>query len=235
MHELETAQGSIFSINAAVNQALVWEYHEGLQDLLNFHQAHLPRPNKSQFEGWVQIAAYNNGAWSPNPQKDDYVSPLLQLKPNAGIDRQLLILVCSMRSASAIQAVLADRDKDINEGFILTLPIFIAVRSDSSVAVNAVLDAGDNFNITAQSNVPSLGTAHVTPLEVAIHKHSTAVINVLLNRGAPVPTLAKWPTHARTYNVLRRHVMNGIKTKKTVPTLKQFRVMNQEEREAYTF
>jgi hypothetical protein len=40
MHELETAQGSIFSINAAVNQALVCEYHEGLQDLLNFHQAH---------------------------------------------------------------------------------------------------------------------------------------------------------------------------------------------------
>jgi hypothetical protein len=144
-------------------------------------------------------------------------------------------MVCNIRSASAIQAVLADLDTDITEGFILTLPIFIAVRSDSSVAVNAVLDVGANVNITAQSNVPSRGTAHVTPLEVAIHKHSTAVINALLNRGAPVPTLAKWPTHARTYNVLRRHVMKEPKTKETVPTLQQFRKRSQEDREAYTF
>jgi hypothetical protein len=222
MHELEGAQGSIFSINAAVKEAILSRYREGLQDLLKFHQAHLPRPTKLQFEDWMNLAAYNNARFS-NPQTEDYVSPVLNLKPNGYTARQLLILICHYPSASAIQAVLASFDNDIDDGSILTLPIFIAVRSKNPRAINAVLDAGANVDITALSNVPSLGTAHVTPLEIAIHKHGIAVINVLLNRGAPVPTLPKWPTHARTYNCLRNYVMNGIKTKKTVPTLKQFK------------
>jgi hypothetical protein len=125
-------------------------------------------------------------------------------------------------------------DKGIDDGTILTLPIFIAVRSGRSIAVNTVIDAGADVAIQAKSNLPSLQKDFVSSLDVAIHKHKIAVIEALLERGAgPIPHISEWPTHGRTYNYLR-----GVLSEESgveLPLLRDFKRLSITERKAIKY
>ena len=221
-------------LSGAVIDAIAFEYREGLQDILNFHEAYLPQPHKNKFEHWIRRSVVGASGCPPGP-KDDYLTPLLDFAPKGNmVSRQTLISMCDIGSVHNIGNVLAHLGKDVDAGTIITLPIFIAVRSESALAVPAVLKAGANANITAKSNIPSLKKDLVSPLDVAVHKHNVSDVGMLLTFGAtPLPDFADWPTHAGTYNFLRDHVM--WETKKQVPTLKQFKWMDRAEREAFTF
>ncbi|KAF2824859.1 hypothetical protein CC86DRAFT_420173 [Ophiobolus disseminans] len=227
-------QGYLFDVSDAIEESIYYGYPEGLQDLLDFHENHLPGPGKFKFEVWVRNALMKHHQVLPHA--GDYFIPLLNFRPGGTsmITRQIVALVCDFGTPSNIQHAQAYLGKDINEGTILALPIFVAVRSEHVAAVNTILDAGADVNITAQSNILSLKKENLTPLDVAIYKHSIPVIEALLNRGAtPMPDFADWPTHARTYNFLRGHVMKI--SKKRVPTLKQFKWMDRAERQAFLF
>tara|TARA_R110002003_G_scaffold103_2_gene8112 strand:+ start:2370 stop:3473 length:1104 start_codon:yes stop_codon:yes gene_type:complete len=213
-----------FDTASAVNVAMRHNNVEGLQSLLDFYQDHLPRPDKGTFDCWFQVATgglgyYANGAGN----REDHLRRLMDFKPGGKtmLVRQHFNVICDLGSAAMIHDALTRLGNDLDKGGILTLPIFVAVRSARAVAVKAVLDAGADPNITAPSNIRSLNKDRLTPVDVAIHKHSIPVIDVLVKRGnVTLPHISEWPTHHRTYNHLRNIVNKNTGAK--LPELRSF-------------
>jgi hypothetical protein len=148
--------------------------------------------------------------------------------------RQHFNVICDLGSAAMIHDALTRLGNDLDKGGILALPIFVAVRSARAVAVKAVLDAGADPNITAPSNIRSLNKDRLTPVDVAIHKHSIPVIDVLVKHGnVTLPHISEWPTHHRTYNHLRNIVNKNTGAK--LPELRSFKRLGDGQRKAIKY
>lgn len=209
---------------------------EGFQSLLDFYEEYLPRPDRSTFDYWFRIAS---GAYhlSVRPEKHaDYVQRLMDFAPGGKtmLARQHFSMICAGGDDDMIQEVLNRLGVDVDSGSILTLPIFVAVRSERAVAVNAVLTAGADPNITAPSNMRSLNKDRLAPIDVAIHRHLIPVIEALVQFGnVALPHISEWPTHSRTYNHLRNIVME--KTGAKLPVLSSFKRLSNAQRKAYKY
>jgi hypothetical protein len=213
-----------FSIDNAVLAAILSDRKDHLQQLLAFSEQHLPCPQRYLWDSWVYKAM--------TCCKDGFTK-LLDFKPSGKsmITRQNVDVVYRNGTAQMIRDLTKRRDKDINTGSIITLPIFVAVRLGRPLTVEALIDAGADVDIEARSNIRSLSKDHLTPLDVALYHHQVGVLDVLLKHGAgPLPHIAEWPQHRRTFNELRRIVLrdSGV----DLPTLKQFRALTLEKRNA---
>jgi hypothetical protein len=87
--------------------------------------------------------------------------------------------------------------------------IHLVVRSNSVVAVNALLNSG-RIQINSIAKCHELDK-NLTPVEFAIHKRLPAVVEVLLQRGGAIPDVKAWPVHKRIFEILYNHqIANGV-------------------------
>ncbi|KAH7082375.1 hypothetical protein FB567DRAFT_447331 [Paraphoma chrysanthemicola] len=224
-----------FSISRAVIAAMGRGNGEGLQSLLDFCQEHLPRPDKPTFDEWFRVAGTTYYGVTPN-NSTDYIQRLMDFAPGGKtmLARQHFNTICAVGNDDTIQAVLTHLGTGVDNGGVLTLPIFVAVRSERAVAVNAVLAAGADPNITAPSNMRSLNKDRLKPIDVAVHRHLIPIIDALVQSGnVALPHISEWPTHSRTYNHLRNIVMK--KTGAKLPVLTSFKRWSDVQRKAYKY
>lgn len=215
-------------VSAGISDAILTNNLEEFQTLLAFHQKHIPAITRALWNEWIETAIIQDRFDGTTVL---IIKTLLNYKPSDGttlrLSRQTLVLVLKRANRLVMDEVLAFLGPDIDAGSIIALPIFIAVRAGSSNAINVVLDAGANVDITAPSNMPTL-RGSVTPLEVAIHRNDPEVIEILTNRGASIPHSSRWPTKKHTYNLLCSIVMK--KSKARLPTLQKFLSMDEKTR-----
>jgi hypothetical protein len=112
-----------------------------------------------------------------------------------------------------------------------TSPIFIAIRSGSDSMLGVVIDSGADMNLSLCGRcVRGSKYPTSTPVEYVIHTKRLKALSYLLDRGAEIPPISTWPTHSKTYQILREQKM--IREGCQVPELKRFKVMNDIERAA---
>ncbi|KAH7070675.1 hypothetical protein BKA63DRAFT_535683 [Paraphoma chrysanthemicola] len=218
-----------FNTKHAVQNAIYRHRGDALQSLLDFYEQHLPRPEKATFDSWFADAA---NEWNVEEQ----LPRLMDFKPGGKtmLARHHFRVVCDAGNAAMIGDVLTRLGTDPNNGGILSLPIFVAVRSGRETAIKAVIDAGADPNITAPSHIPSLSIGRVSPMDVAIHKHISAAISALVTYGnVALPHISEWPTHERTYLHLRSIVRKSLRG--NLPGIRDFKCMNDSERKAIKY
>ncbi|KAF1842944.1 uncharacterized protein K460DRAFT_356735 [Cucurbitaria berberidis CBS 394.84] len=212
----------LFPMHSVIATTITKEDAETTKILLDFYAENLPKLGQHTFDHLAYIAIIHSN--------DKVLSHLLEYSPGGTsmvTARRTLSDACEISNVSSIQMVLRHLPSDINEGSILTLPLFIAVRSRQVVAVQTVLDLGAEINILVKSNLPSIPKDLVTPIDVAIHRKELPVIQCLIENGAKVPHISEWPEHKKTYNLLRNVEMNrsGI----SLPTQLQHKFMTPKE------
>ncbi|KAH7392186.1 hypothetical protein DE146DRAFT_661867 [Phaeosphaeria sp. MPI-PUGE-AT-0046c] len=230
LRQVTSRRSVTFNMRNAIGSAITHKNLQGLQVLLDFYRKHLSLPDRHEYDIWIHHAMVSPSSASHAMQS---LSILLNYKPHGVslVDKQIVGTACQYGTVPMVHEVLKHAKKDINTGTILTLPIFIAVRSGRVEAVNGVIDAGADPNVIAVSNMSSVSKRHLTALELAMHRNCPEIIDALLQRGGgPIPHISEWTTHRRTYDFLRRKVLED--TGKNLPTLKAFRRLTQEEREA---
>jgi hypothetical protein len=148
------------------------------------------------------------------------------------IEHDTLAAVYAKGSSAAIQEVL-QHVEDINGGTLLTAPIFIAVRSGRPIAIQACLQAGANVNLSMRPNMRAIGRTHITPVETAVHRHDVSIVRTLIENGATIPHISKWPTHARTYRLLYEAASKL--TDVVLPDLEHFKRCNKNDLKALKY
>lgn len=220
-----------FGMNDAIQGALGHSNTDTLQVLLDFHRKYLSLPHRRAYDRWIYFAIMKVHRAGSEAMK--FLSMLLNFRPSGKslVDKQIVSTACDNGSAAVVQEVVEHASKDINKGSILTLPIFIAVRSRRPVAIEGVIGAGADPKVVADSNMPSVAKKRLTPLELAMHRNDLDIVKALLQHGGgPIPHMSEWTTHRRMFNFLRRTVLQD--TGKELPTLKAFNRMTEEERKA---
>lgn len=199
LSRLTSGRGAPFRMHYAVSYAIKYSNYDGLQSLLDFYRKHLSPPERAEYTSWVRDTICDKGSTVALR----LLPLLLDFKPRGKslVDKRIIDLACDRGTAAMIKEVLKHANKNINNGTILTLPIFIAVRSGRTAAINGVIDAGADPKVIADSNMGSVKKDRLTPFEYAMHRNSPSMVEALLQRGGgPIPHISEWTTHQRTYN-----------------------------------
>ena len=224
-----TSYYGMFSISRCISITLSQKYHPAAQLLLDYYEKNLPCPPSRIYSGWVAQA-------SANCSLDQLQALKAVLRFNAGsrnlIEHDTLAAVYAKGSSAAIQEVL-QHVEDINGGTLLTAPIFIAVRSGRPIAIQACLQAGANVNLSMRPNMRAIGRTHITPVETAVHRHDVSIVRTLIENGATIPHISKWPTHARTYRLLYEAASKL--TDVVLPDLEHFKRCNKNDLKALKY
>jgi hypothetical protein len=109
---------------------------------------------------------------------------------------------CSHGYHDIVQAFIDRGYLDIDDTRPKVPPFIVAVRAGCPRVVQVLLNAGANVD-----TVWGEGEEEQRALDVAIHKKSLEIMRLLLDAGAVLPNISKWPQHARTYDVLRQAKM----------------------------
>ncbi|KAH5007061.1 hypothetical protein HBI22_213150 [Parastagonospora nodorum] len=219
--QVELERTRLFNIPNAIDDATRTKRLGMLKALLDFSEKFCPRPSNCEYNSWIALTASS---------EQSILDTLLNFNPKGGsmVTLQTLTTLCFAGSASMIQAVVTALGTNINKGSIITLPIFMAVRSGHLLAVQALLDAGADIGVVTKSNIQKISKANVTPLDVAIYHHRLDVVDVLMARGAgPLPPVHEWPMNRRLFNHLRGIVLQSTGT--DLPTWNQFRSLSPED------
>ncbi|KAF1842945.1 uncharacterized protein K460DRAFT_286970 [Cucurbitaria berberidis CBS 394.84] len=219
-----------FNISQGISRAIYKGNLHATKTLLGFYSKNMPNMGPKKWASLVEVAVIE-GRHSPH----DFLTPILNYKPRgkSHVTRRTLISVCEFGSRAMVNSILAHWNTDINTGSILTLPLFIAVRSGNHHAVSAALDSGADISISVASNIPTLVKRDLTALEVAIYRRKVDVAKVLIDAGSIVPHISTWPTHRRMYNLLRESVHK--KTNAKLPELWQFKDMSKADMQALEY
>ncbi|RYN60510.1 hypothetical protein AA0118_g6303 [Alternaria tenuissima] len=218
-----------FSISKCISNTLWEKYLPAAQLLLDYYEKNLPCPSSKTYSGWVAEA-------SANCSLDQLQALRAVLRFNTGstnlIEHDTLAAVYAKGNSAAIQEVL-QHVGDINKGTVRTAPIFIAVRSGRPIAIQACLQAGADVNLSMRPNMRAIGRTHMTPLETAVHRHEVSIVRILIEVGATIPHISKWPTHARTYRLL--HEAASKLTDVVLPDLEHFKRCNKNDLKALKY
>jgi hypothetical protein len=224
-----TAEYEMFSISRCISITLWEKYLPAAQLLLDYYEKNLPCPSSRTYSGWVAEA-------SANCSLDQLQALKAVLRFNTGrrnlIGPDTLGAVYAQGNSTAIKEVL-QHVEDINKGTLSTAPIFIAVRSGRAIAIQACLQAGANVNLSVRPNMRAIGRTHITPLETAAHRHDVSIVRTLIESGATIPHISKWPTHARTYRLL--HEAASKLTDVVLPDLEHFKRCNKNDLKALRY
>jgi hypothetical protein len=193
-----TQPRSMFFVSDCIETTLRWEDLTAAQMLLDYYEKNLPCPPKDTYNQWISNTCAVRFFRLPN------------LRAVLGFDtggkkrigRDTLVIACTRGNSAAVHEVL-QHIGDINKGTVLTAPIFIAVRSGRRSAIEACLHAGADIDLLVASNIRTLDKTHITPLDIAIYRHDVPVASLLIEAGATIPHISQWPTHKRTYRLLR--------------------------------
>jgi hypothetical protein len=194
--ELVTDPLAVFQFATAIEYVIGAKANKVLKQLLDFHANHLPRPDRSNFTMWFRAAC--------GRRNEAAASLLIALAPGG---KSMIVrnnLQTAFYSSEAIiKATLGQlKVADTNKGTLVTLPLFMAVRSGRVTAVRVFLEAGSDPNVLVKSNITSLKKFHVSPLDVAFYHKNTAVAKYLLSHGVDVPHISEWPTDQANFGAL---------------------------------
>lgn len=224
-----TSTYGMFSISRCIKITLWKKYIPAAQLLLDYYEKNLPCPSNKTYSGWV-------GEASANCSLDQLEALKAVLRFNTGsknmIGPDTLGAVYAKGNSTAIEEVL-QHVEDINKGTTLTAPMFIAVRSGRPIAIRACLQAGANVNLSMRPNMRATGRTHITPLETAVHRYDVSIVRTLIESGATIPHISKWPTHERTYRLL--HEAASKLTDVVLPDLEHFKRCNKNDLKAFKY
>ncbi|CAN9277282.1 unnamed protein product [Alternaria alternata] len=224
-----TSTYGMFSLSRCTKITLWKKYLPAAQLLLDYYEKNLPYPSNKIYSGWV-------GEASANCSLDQLEALKAVLRFNTGsknmIGPDTLGAVYAKGNSTAIEEVL-QHVEDINKGTNLTAPMFIAVRSGRPIAIRACLQAGANVNLSMRPDMRATGRTHITPLETAVHRYDVSIARTLIESGATIPHISKWPTHERTYRLL--HEAASKLTDVVLPGLEHFKRCNKNDSKAFKY
>ncbi|CAN9302213.1 unnamed protein product [Alternaria alternata] len=224
-----TSTYGMFSLSRCTKITLWKKYLPAAQLLLDYYEKNLPYPSNKIYSGWV-------GEASANCSLDQLEALKAVLRFNTGsknmIGPDTLGAVYAKGNSTAIEEVL-QHVEDINKGTNLTAPMFIAVRSGRPIAIRACLQAGANVNLSMRPDMRATGRTHITPLETAVHRYDVSIARTLIESGATIPHISKWPTHERTYRLL--HEAASKLTDVVLPGLEHFKRCNKNDLKTFKY
>jgi hypothetical protein len=202
--------------------------HESFCDVLDLYENHLPRPQQSTFDSWFMSAVKRIDNDDISTQQ--FIKTLLNSKPRGGwmVTHTTLGAVAVQGDAELIKTVVRLRRKGINTATFHDPPILVAVRSRSPLAVDAIVSAGANVNISIKRGNLRGSKKRQTPLNEAIQNLDRHVVKCLLSHGAgPIPHVWTWPLRRDFYPWLRGLLwkVEGLE----VPTFNQIRRLSRSE------
>ena len=199
--DIVTGERPRHDISNAVLDVVKYGDRDMLTVLLNFYTHHQLRPTRSMFNKWFLAATCCHN--------EEMAQLLIDFAPKGKslINYRNLLEACQ-GNATIIKATLSQLNlADIDAGKIYTIPLFVAVRSGNLAAVEIMLDAGADINISVAGNIPSLNKHFLSPLDVALYHKNNAIVQCLLENEADVPHISEWPTHRESYENLRKWEM----------------------------
>ncbi|KAJ4361993.1 hypothetical protein N0V83_010934 [Neocucurbitaria cava] len=221
----------IFPVDAAVKDMIKDNNAAIAQVLMDFYLKNLPSPGRDVFDGWVETVMIRCN------------EEILALLLDSNFKRQGKSMVTPRRTLTAacehvlefpyaIEAVIQRLPGGINDGTILSLPIFIALRLNNRPAMEKMIELGADIHIKVKSNLPLIEKDMVSPIDVAIHRNYYDIIDCLVMGGAVLPHCSEWPFQKKTWRFLRA-LKPGYPD--PIPTFEQRRRMTQEQLKAIEY
>ncbi|KAH5159413.1 hypothetical protein HBH69_060270 [Parastagonospora nodorum] len=163
----------------------------------------------------------------------DIVTGLIDRCPGGQkVHTQVFTKACKYGNVDAVKVFLEHMAVN-NATSHLTLPLNRAIQSGHAAVIDAVLEAGADINKTDYgSRIDSRGIAipELSPMEIAI-KTGQGAVNMLLERGATVPSLTIWYRRGRSmYSLLREAKI--AQTGRKLRTWEQNKVIIRRENQA---
>ncbi|CAO2653267.1 Nn.00g026780.m01.CDS01 [Neocucurbitaria sp. VM-36] len=192
----------LFPLSDAIEKMIAKKNADITKVLLDFYQENLRKPDRSTYDNWAAIAMFYGN--------EQILTQVLDFQPGGNYmvtARHTLADACQHSNGDTIRAVFSRLRRGINNGTILNMPIFIAVRSGSDNAVEVMVELGADVHIKVESNIPAISKRMVSPIDVAIYRKDLHVIEYLLTEDAVVPHVSEWPKHKTTYDYLREQEM----------------------------
>jgi hypothetical protein len=211
------SQSIIFGAPAAILTAISMGQVNMLKELLDYFQAHVSRPKKGLYAGFVERAMW----------QEDATCLVAVLAATDGsrprhryqVTSADLLLACRYRQMEGIKSLMLRYNMDLNcmsnwcncqtiqldtnsftASTTINSAICIAIRSGHGRSVTAVINAGADPNFPSYSG--RLRTT-LTPLQYAIRTKKVDTLRSLVMNGAVLPPLSEWPMTRKIYNELR--------------------------------
>jgi ankyrin repeat protein len=181
-----------------------------LKLLLDFHTNHLPRP-RNRFISWFTTASLDH--------KEELAQLLIDFSPGGEsmLSNKHLDYAFRGNNEAIIKATLTRLNlTNFDAGTIITMPLFMAIRSGKLTAVRLVLEAGADPNVMTLSNIESLKKLNISPLGFALYQKNTDIARYLLEHGATVPHVSEWLIRRPSFDFVRDWETEH--TSATIPT-----------------